>query len=126
MRGSITRAQHHFHFTFIPFFQKTDRSYLNPTFYAILIFSIFYLSTRLPMNKIILFYKYIDVAYPKQVMKWQQQICQELQLKGRILISHEGINGTLGGSAESLDQYKSLMSDHELFGSIDFKESTGG
>jgi len=78
------------------------------------------------MNKIILFYKYIEIAYPKQVMKWQQQICQELQLKGRILISHEGINGTLGGSAENLDQYKDLMSAHELFGNIDFKESEGG
>ncbi|HLC07287.1 MAG TPA: rhodanese-related sulfurtransferase [Candidatus Babeliales bacterium] len=78
------------------------------------------------MNKIILFYKYTDIAYPKQVMKWQQQICQELELKGRILISHEGINGTLGGSAENLDTYKELMSAHELFGNIDFKESAGG
>lgn len=78
------------------------------------------------MNKIILFYKYIDIAYPKQVMKWQQEICKELQLKGRVLISHEGINGTLGGTIENLDRYKTLMSEHELFGNIDFKESTGG
>jgi UPF0176 protein len=78
------------------------------------------------MNKIILFYKYIDIAYPKQVMKWQQEICKELQLKGRVLISHEGINGTLGGATENLEQYKNFMSEHELFGEIDFKESTGG
>lgn len=78
------------------------------------------------MNKIILFYKYIDIAYPKQVMKWQQEICKELQLKGRVLISHEGINGTLGGTIENLDRYKALMSEHELFDTIDFKESTGG
>lgn len=78
------------------------------------------------MNKIILFYKYIEIAYPKQIMKWQQQLCQELQLKGRILISHEGINGTLGGSADSLNLYKNHMADHELFGNIDFKESPGG
>ncbi len=78
------------------------------------------------MNKIILFYKYIDITYPKQIMKWQQQICQELQLKGRVLISHEGINGTLGGSAENLTNYKNLMSAHKLFDAIDFKESDGG
>ena len=78
------------------------------------------------MNKIILFYKYIDIAYPKQVMKWQQEICKQLELKGRILISHEGINGTLGGSIENLDRYKDLMNEHELFGAIDFKESPGG
>ena len=78
------------------------------------------------MNKIILFYKYIDIAYPKQVMKWQQEICKHLELKGRVLISHEGINGTLGGSIENLDKYKEMMSAHELFGNIDFKESPGG
>jgi len=78
------------------------------------------------MSKIILFYKYIDIVYPKQIMKWQQEICKDLQLKGRVLISHEGINGTLGGSVENLDRYKKLMSEHELFGNIDFKESAGG
>lgn len=78
------------------------------------------------MNKIILFYKYIEILYPKQVMKWQQDICTELQLKGRVLISHEGINGTLGGSVENLDSYRKSMAEHELFGAIDFKESLGG
>src|SRR5690242_10543976 len=77
------------------------------------------------MNKIILFYKYVDITYPKQIMKWQKEICTQLQLKGRVLISHEGINGTLGGSVENLEQYKQLMTEHELFGNIDFKESPG-
>lgn len=85
-----------------------------------------YLRKDVTMNKIILFYKYVAIQYPKQIMKWQQEICQNLELVGRILISHEGINGTLGGSAQNLDQYISLMLDHELFGGIDFKESAGG
>lgn len=78
------------------------------------------------MNTILLFYKYIAITYPKQIMKWQQTICQELQLTGRILISHEGINGTLGGATEQTNKYKALMLEHELFGGIDFKESEGG
>lgn len=78
------------------------------------------------MNKIILFYKYISIEYPKQIMKWQHEICQNLGLKGRILISHEGINGTLGGSEENLDEYINTMSSHELFNGIDFKKSDGG
>ena len=78
------------------------------------------------MNKIILFYKYINIEYPKQIMKWQREICQNLNILGRILISHEGINGTLGGSIESLEEYKKIMSAHELFNAIDFKESDGG
>lgn len=78
------------------------------------------------MNKIILFYKYISIEYPKQVMKWQQELCKSLELKGRILISHEGINGTLGGSIDHLNAYKNAMDAHELFSDIDFKESDGG
>lgn len=78
------------------------------------------------MNKIILFYKYISIESPHQIMKWQREICQNLELKGRILISHEGINGTLGGLTENLDEYTKLMSAHELFNNIDFKQSNGG
>jgi predicted sulfurtransferase len=59
-------------------------------------------------------------------MKWQRTICQELGLKGRIIISPEGINGTVGGSIENNNRYKQLMSEHPLFGNIDFKESDGG
>jgi predicted sulfurtransferase len=78
------------------------------------------------MNTILLFYKYTAIEYPKQIMKWQQALCQELGLTGRILISHEGINGTLGGPTEKTDQYKQSMLQHDLFNDIDFKESEGG
>jgi predicted sulfurtransferase len=59
-------------------------------------------------------------------MKWQRELCQSLNLMGRILIAKEGINGTLGGSIESIEHYKLIMSQHELFGDIDFKEGQGG
>jgi predicted sulfurtransferase len=78
------------------------------------------------MNRIVLYYKYITVKYPKQVVKWQQQVCQELGFKGRILVSDEGINGTLAGTSQNIERYKKLMSEHELFRDIDFKESNGG
>lgn len=78
------------------------------------------------MNTLLLYYKYVSIKYPKQVVKWQQTVCSELGLTGRILVSHEGINGTLGGTVENANRYKKLMSEHELFGDIDFKESEGG
>jgi predicted sulfurtransferase len=76
-------------------------------------------------GKILLFYKYVDIQYPVQIVKWQKKICEDLGLKGRILIATEGINGTVGGSAVNCDRYKEIMSKHPLFGSIDFKESEG-
>jgi len=77
------------------------------------------------MGKIILFYKYVDITYPEQVRKWQQRLCNELQLKGRIILAHEGINGTLGGEEGALQAYKNEMQAHALFHDIDFKESEG-
>lgn len=78
---------------------------------------------RINMHSIILFYKYVSIQYPQQVLKWQKKICQELNLKGRIILAEEGINGTLGGTPENLEHYKKLMNEHPLFDNIDFKET---
>ncbi|RTL07134.1 rhodanese-related sulfurtransferase [Candidatus Dependentiae bacterium] len=77
------------------------------------------------MGKIILFYKYVTIQYPKQIFKWQTKICAELGLTGRIILANEGINGTLGGQDASIERYKKLMLEHSLFGNIDFKQSKG-
>jgi predicted sulfurtransferase len=57
------------------------------------------------LNKIILYYGFAPVADPKAVMLWQKTLCASLNLKGRILISEHGINGTLGGDMEDLKKY---------------------
>ncbi len=77
------------------------------------------------MGKILLFYKYISIQYPKRILKWQQKMCDELKLHGRILIGAEGINGTVGGEDWAIVRYQAAMNDHELFGDIDFKLSEG-
>jgi predicted sulfurtransferase len=74
-------------------------------------------------NKIILFYKYVHLKNPHEIVKWQKELCTLLQLKGRIIIAHEGINGTLGGSLDSIDQYISAMNCHDYLNNIDFKEN---
>jgi predicted sulfurtransferase len=78
------------------------------------------------MGNVLLFYKYISIQYPKQIVKWQKKLCQELGLTGRIFVGHEGINATVGGTLESTERYKSIMREHPLFTDIDFKESEGG
>lgn len=77
------------------------------------------------MGKVLVYYKYIDIEYPKRLLKWQHKICTELGLKGRIIIAHEGINGTVGGTDESVDRYQKIMKENSLFADVDFKESPG-
>lgn len=75
------------------------------------------------MFKILLFYKYITLDKPHFFAKWQRDLCNKLGLKGRIILAEEGINGTVGGTIDEVDQYKQIMLEHELFSDVDFKES---
>lgn len=78
------------------------------------------------MSKILLFYKYVDIEHPEAIKQWQLNLCKSLNLLGRVIIAHEGVNGTLGGSDEETDHYIDAMLKHPLFNGIDFKTSEGG
>lgn len=77
------------------------------------------------MQKIILYYKFTPVKDPVMTMRWQKELCERLQLKGRIIISEHGINGTLGGEVEDLKSYKRSMNQTEEFKNIEYKWSKG-
>lgn len=77
------------------------------------------------MQKVILYYKFVPVDDPNITMRWQRELCARLQLKGRIIISKHGINGTLGGDIENLREYKREMNRSVLFKGIMYKWSDG-
>lgn len=77
------------------------------------------------MGKIVLYYKYITLDNPHEIANWQRELCTQLDLKGRIIIASEGINGTVGGTSHTIEQYKQAMHCSRLFNDIDFKESPG-
>ena len=78
------------------------------------------------MEKIILYYKFAPISDPETVMHWQLALCEKLGLKGHILVSKHGINGTLGGDLKSLKYYTREMKSHSLFNGTVFKWSDGG
>lgn len=78
-----------------------------------------------PMEKIILFYKYTHLENPERIKNWLLAICSALDLRGRIILAQEGINGTLGGAVKALDAFVLTMNEHPAFQNIDFKESPG-
>lgn len=77
------------------------------------------------MKKVILYYKFVPVTDPEMTMRWQRELCQRLGLKGRIIISPHGINGTLGGDVKYLRQYKAEMNKSVVFKGIKYKWSDG-
>lgn len=75
--------------------------------------------------KVILYYKFVPVNDPSITMRWQKELCARLGLRGRIIISPHGINGTLGGGIENLREYKREMNRSVLFKGIMYKWSDG-
>ena len=77
------------------------------------------------LQKIILYYGFAPVADPVALRLWQTALCETLGLKGRIIISKHGINGTLGGNMMDLKKYVRQTREYPGFSKIDFKWSDG-
>ena len=78
------------------------------------------------MQKIILYYKFVSISDPIAVRLWQRTLCEKLNLKGRIILSKHGINGTLGGDLADLKTYIKETKSHDAFKGTAFKWSAGG
>lgn len=76
-------------------------------------------------EKVILYYKFTPIIDPQTTMYWQKALCRELGIKGRILISEHGINGTLGGDVRALKDYVKEMNTHQSFKKTIYKWSEG-
>ena len=77
------------------------------------------------LQKIILYYGFTPIEDPEAMRLWQKTLCESLGLKGRILISKHGINGTLGGDMSALKKYVRQTKEYLGFRKIDFKWSDG-
>ncbi|AZA14721.1 putative rhodanese-related sulfurtransferase [Corynebacterium choanae] len=58
-------------------------------------------------------------------MLWQKTLCEMLGLKGRIIISKHGINGTVGGSLTACKMYTRRTREFAPFKNMEFKWSQG-
>jgi len=74
---------------------------------------------------VILYYKFVPVPDPAMTVRWQKELCARLGLKGRVIVSQHGVNGTLGGDIENLREYKREMNRSITFKGITYKWSDG-
>lgn len=75
--------------------------------------------------KVLLFYVFAPLPDPEAVRLWQRELCERLGLRGRILLSPQGINGTLGGELKALKRYLRVTKEYGPFRGIDAKWSEG-
>ncbi len=76
-------------------------------------------------QKILLYYKFTPIADPEAVKLWQKILCDSLNLRGRILVSRHGLNGTVGGEIDDLKTYVKATKQYTGFKDIVWKWSDG-
>ena len=75
--------------------------------------------------KIALYYAFAPLADPDAVRLWQRDLCESLGLRGRIIVSPHGINGTVGGTVENVKKYVRKTRQYAGFAHLDVKWSDG-
>src|SRR3989338_10922960 len=68
------------------------------------------------------FYKYVKIGNPAEFQRQHLEICLSIGLKGRILLGEEGINGSVYGTRDTVEKYKSELRKNILFSDTEFKE----
>ena len=71
--------------------------------------------------QVLLYYNYVDIEDPETFAKEHLRFCKDLELKGRILVATEGINGTVSGTVEATNKYMEAMHSDPRFEDMIFK-----
>lgn len=79
----------------------------------------------MPLQKIVLFYVFTPLADPEAIRLWQLNLAQRSNVKGRIIVSHQGINATVGGAIDDVKEYVRGTKQYAPFKHADIKWSDG-
>lgn len=72
--------------------------------------------------RVILYYNFQPVDDVKAFIAEHREFCRAQELKGRIYLSHEGINGTIAGTIAGVEAYKEYLRGMPGFEGTEFKE----
>ena len=73
--------------------------------------------------KVLLFYKYVHVENPELFVDEHLKWCAQNDIKGRVFIAGEGINGTVSGRTDNIEKYKAVIKNYPGFKDIVFKRT---
>lgn len=76
-------------------------------------------------SKIALYYRFAPLSDPEAVRLWQHALASSLGLTGRIIVSPQGINGTVGGPIAAVKQYVKTTRSYTPFQGMEVKWSDG-
>lgn len=71
--------------------------------------------------EVLLYYRYVPIADPEAYRDEQHALCESLDLRGRIIVGREGINGTVSGTVEACRRYREAMGADPRTADMGFK-----
>ncbi|MBC8111838.1 MAG: rhodanese-related sulfurtransferase [Verrucomicrobia bacterium] len=71
--------------------------------------------------RILLYYCYTPIEDPETFREQHHLFCIENQLFGRVIVAHEGLNGTVSGTTQACELYMQTLHADPRFAAIDFK-----
>jgi len=72
--------------------------------------------------RVLLFYKYVNLQNPEILVDEHLDWCLKNEIKGRVFFANEGVNGTVSGALQNIENYKSYLRSFPKFSDIWFKE----
>ncbi len=70
---------------------------------------------------VLLYYCYTPIEDPEKFREDHHLFCLDLDLRGRIIVASEGLNGTVSGTIEACNEYMNVMKSTPGFEAIEFK-----
>ncbi len=70
---------------------------------------------------VLLYYCYTPIENPALFREEHHQLCLDLNLRGRIIVAAEGLNGTVSGSIENCQKYMDTVKADPRFAALEFK-----
>jgi len=71
--------------------------------------------------QVLLYYCYTPLAHPEQFRDEHHRLCLSLDLRGRIIVAGEGLNGTVSGTVENCAAYMAAVQADPRFDTLEFK-----
>ena len=71
--------------------------------------------------QVLLYYLYTDIENPAAFRDAHRALCEKLELRGRIIVGNEGINGTVSGTVANCDQYREALLNDPVTAAVEFK-----
>ncbi|MBC8151886.1 MAG: rhodanese-related sulfurtransferase [Bacteroidetes bacterium] len=71
--------------------------------------------------RVLLYYIYTPIADPERFREEHHRLCLTLNLRGRVIVAPEGLNGTVSGLAADCQAYMEALRSDPRFTRIDFK-----